>query len=262
MATKKINTRIQNKLDTFDRWSSSQVSLLPGEIAFVQVTEAKKDSTTGNIVQVPAILMKIGEADANGNPKTFNALPWLSAKAADVYGWAKTEKAEDVNISLTINKGTSQKTLGTWLTTTLEETNRQQDSLAECEAAVAGNTATLAKISTDITNMTCESPEPDNQTSATSFIDTINQNNGVISATKRTIPSATTTTAGIVQLDVKGGACSYEAFCDFASDFEGDLLSTLTAIEADYLRVADNKLYMGRTGTDEIIFDCGNATDI
>jgi hypothetical protein len=46
---------------------------------------------------------------------------------------------------------------------------------------------------------------------ATSFIDTVTQTNGKISATKKTIPSASTSTAGLVKLGATGGAATYEA---------------------------------------------------
>ena len=92
MAIKKIDTRIQNKIDFLSNWRTGDVELLPGEIAFVKVIEPKTDETTGITTHVPAVLLKVGEADENGNPKAFDALPWLSAKASDVYDWAKQPK--------------------------------------------------------------------------------------------------------------------------------------------------------------------------
>ena len=47
-------------------------------------------------------------------------------------------------------------------------------------------------------------------TASTTFIDTISQNtNGVIAATKKTLPTASTTVAGITKVGASGGAAAY-----------------------------------------------------
>ena len=48
-------------------------------------------------------------------------------------------------------------------------------------------------------------------TTSTTFIDTISQNaNGVIAATKKTLPTASTTVAGITKVGASGGAATYD----------------------------------------------------
>lgn len=79
-ATKTLNTRIQLKYDTYENWTKNNPTLLKGELAVVEVPTAQ-----GNITQVPAVLIKVGDG-----AKAFNDLPWGSAQAADVYAWAKT----------------------------------------------------------------------------------------------------------------------------------------------------------------------------
>lgn len=74
-------TRIQNKKDTFKNWTDNDPILLNGEIAIVEVP-----ASSGAVAQEPAILIKVG----NGTSK-FSELPFSSALAADVYGWAKAE---------------------------------------------------------------------------------------------------------------------------------------------------------------------------
>ena len=125
MAIKTINTRIKNRIDSLTNWQADGVELLPGEIALVTVTTKQVDANTGNIINVPAILMKVGQADADGNKIPFADLPWLSAKAADVYDWAKEyEQLTDVPIMLNWNipgvtegdgATTLGQTLGMWL---------------------------------------------------------------------------------------------------------------------------------------------------
>ena len=143
--TKLISTRIKNKIDTLDNWQQAQEAggkLLLGEIALVQVTEQQTDDQ-GNIIEVPALLMKVGtnytasEAAAKGNAalagtaKPFDELPWLSAKAADVYSWAKGATAEDVKVKVTTGTGesvlTTTKSLSDWLKL-FKETDATHDS--------------------------------------------------------------------------------------------------------------------------------------
>ena len=54
-------------------------------------------------------------------------------------------------------------------------------------------------------------PPTASTSTATAFIDTISQNkNGVIAATKKTLPTASTTVAGITKVGADGGAAAYE----------------------------------------------------
>lgn len=85
MATEKtFNTRIQLKYDTWNNWNSTAgkaVVLKQGELATVYVPG---NTSSGQTVSEPAFLIKIGD----GTTK-FESLPWVQAKAADVYEWAK-----------------------------------------------------------------------------------------------------------------------------------------------------------------------------
>ena len=79
MATTTLNTRIQLKYDTYEKWTTNNPVLLAGEVAVTTVQSAQAP-----VSQVPAILFKVGDGTNN-----FNALNWASAIAADVYPWAK-----------------------------------------------------------------------------------------------------------------------------------------------------------------------------
>lgn len=150
MAQKTLNTRIQNRLDTLSNWKAEGVSLLPGEIALVSVTTQQVDPTSGNVVNVPAVLMKVGENDAEGNPKAFSALPWLSAKAADVYAWAKEQHAENVVVKELISVddegnetwATDGKTLKEWAHQIESNTSR----IAAIEAKFSGENSIESRI--------------------------------------------------------------------------------------------------------------------
>lgn len=83
---KTLNVRIKNKYDSYENWAKSSIVLEYGEIA-VAYTTVDVEVGNGKIEQHPELLMKVGDGT-----KTFSALPWLSAKAADVAAWAKAEK--------------------------------------------------------------------------------------------------------------------------------------------------------------------------
>lgn len=78
---KTLQTRIKQKYDTLSNWVTNNPVLLKGELAVVEVPTG---DTSGASTQPPAIMFKIGD----GSNK-FTDLPWASAKAADVYAWAK-----------------------------------------------------------------------------------------------------------------------------------------------------------------------------
>ena len=80
---KTLNVRIRNKYDSYENWAASSLILEPGEIA-IAYTTVNVEVGNGKIEKHPELLMKVG----NGTD-TFSALPWLSAKAADVAAWAK-----------------------------------------------------------------------------------------------------------------------------------------------------------------------------
>ncbi|MEY8365716.1 hypothetical protein AALA22_08750 [Anaerovoracaceae bacterium 41-7] len=76
---KNFNVRIQNKIDTYENWNTNNPVLLSGEICGVVVP-----AESGAVVQEPALLFKVGDGTS-----AFDDLQFTSAKAADVYDWAK-----------------------------------------------------------------------------------------------------------------------------------------------------------------------------
>ena len=81
MADKILNTRIQLKYDSYQNWTTKNPTLLAGEVAIAKLTTAHAVKPGDTDTQAP-VLFKVG-------PGQFNALPWASALAADVYSWAK-----------------------------------------------------------------------------------------------------------------------------------------------------------------------------
>lgn len=86
MAEKILNTRILLKYDTLAKWEDSKGILRAGEVAIATVPEGSTGQEVGS-VKTPQVLVKVGDGK-----HTFKQLPYITAKAGDVYAWAKAEK--------------------------------------------------------------------------------------------------------------------------------------------------------------------------
>ena len=84
-----VNSRIALKIDTWQAWQEPTAKALvlhAGEVAFVQMGTVPPIGQNNGTSEV---LFKVGDGTT-----TFENLPWGSAKAADVYGWAKQNESE------------------------------------------------------------------------------------------------------------------------------------------------------------------------
>ena len=91
---KTLFTRISLKYDTYTNWTTNNPVLLKGEAAIATIDSGNTQEV--NSVTTPQVLVKIGDGTSN-----YNALPFISARAADVYSWAKAAtkpeyKAEEI----------------------------------------------------------------------------------------------------------------------------------------------------------------------
>lgn len=87
MAEKTLNTRILLKYDTYDNWYENNPTLKKGEIAIATIgATINKDGTNDNGLPTnpPTVLIKVGDGAT-----AYRSLAFISAKAADVYDWAK-----------------------------------------------------------------------------------------------------------------------------------------------------------------------------
>ena len=84
MSIKELQTRIALKYDSYAAWTSEpgkDLVLLEGEIGLCEIPTGNDSATTA-----PTVLFKVG----NGTKK-FSELNWASARAADVFEWAKSK---------------------------------------------------------------------------------------------------------------------------------------------------------------------------
>ena len=86
--TKTLKTRIQLKYDTLANWNAVANTFVPnkGEVCFVEIPTGDDMATTA-----PTVLFKVGDGT-----KTWGALNWGSALAADVYAWAKASSPQAI----------------------------------------------------------------------------------------------------------------------------------------------------------------------
>ena len=149
-----IFTRIQLKYDSWSNWSTVKDTFVPlkGEVCVVNPGE---DSTS--------CLLKVGDGS-----KTFGALPWVSAPAADIAAWAKAADVRLKDQKLEFFTGDNIiKTVD--LSTFATE--------AEVNALLAG----YKKVQDPVADPTANGK-------SLTFIDTISQNaQGVITATKKNV---------------------------------------------------------------------------
>lgn len=152
MATEKIlNTRVQLKYDSYANWTSTTLGedkganfvLKSGEIGICYLpTGYSENQTIGS--QPPQILFKVG----NGTAK-FSELPWASAKAADVYEWAKqaslpVTKVGNGNVVAAIEW--DEATKGIKFTTASVATSEGMEQLANRVTTIEGTYATDAEL--------------------------------------------------------------------------------------------------------------------
>ena len=74
--TKELQTRIALKYDSYDKWTTApgkNLVLLKGEVGICEIPAVNAASEVA-----PTVLFKVGDGT-----KTFEQLPWASAKAAD-----------------------------------------------------------------------------------------------------------------------------------------------------------------------------------
>lgn len=82
MANRTLNTRIKLRYASYAEWQASTVQLLPGEVAVCYIGANNEEIKN----TAPTVLFKVGDGE-----HTFKDLQWASARAADVYDWAKAE---------------------------------------------------------------------------------------------------------------------------------------------------------------------------
>lgn len=82
MAEKILQTRLLLKYDSYSNWTTNNPVLKAGQAAVAYIASGNTQEV--NQITAPQVLIKVGDGTS-----TYNALPFISAKSADVYSWAK-----------------------------------------------------------------------------------------------------------------------------------------------------------------------------
>lgn len=155
MAEKILNTRLQLKYDSYSNWTSTTLGeakganfvLKAGEIGICYLpTDYSEKQVVGS--QPPQILFKVG----NGTAK-FSELPWASAKAADVYDWAKQASlpvTKEGNGNVVAGIAWDETTKGIKFTTASVATSEGLEQLTGRVQAIENGYATDAELVTAV----------------------------------------------------------------------------------------------------------------
>lgn len=122
-----LRTRIKLKYASYTDWQNSTLPLLPGEVAVCEIPGTTTVNEQGiQKVTDPTILFKVGgevypaDHEKAGQQKVFKDLQWASAKAADVYGWAKASDVDLVESTVEGKKVRKLTFIGTGKDVTLD----------------------------------------------------------------------------------------------------------------------------------------------
>ena len=152
MAVEKIlNTRLQMKYDSYANWTSTTLGdnkganfvLKAGEIGICHLpTSYNEQQVVGS--QPSQVLFKVGDGTSK-----FHELPWASAKAADVYAWAKqaslpVTKVGNGNVVAAIEW--DENTKGLKFTTASVATSEGMEQLANRVTTIENTYATDAEL--------------------------------------------------------------------------------------------------------------------
>lgn len=160
---KTLNTRILLKTGTLTEWQAGKYNkteyLKKGEVAIVTLGPDVETTHPTDTTNTHPVLFKIG----TGN-HYFDALPWASALAADVYDWAKKTNLDandlpeipgaKLNINVTVSGDGNAITAANWdattktLTLTKGETFATKKELEDAVSAINTTTGELKDLNT------------------------------------------------------------------------------------------------------------------
>lgn len=170
MSEKTLQTRIQLKYDTYANWTTNNPVLKSGEVAVATIISG--DSQEVNSVAVPQVLLKVG----NGT-SSYNDLPFVSARAADVYSWAKASTKPKYTASEVGAVPTSRTVNGKALSSNITLT--ASDVKADASGTAAGLIANLDKTDAAV---------------AGKYVSAVSETDGIITVTRADLPVDTNTT--------------------------------------------------------------------
>lgn len=245
--SKTITTRIKNKIDDYQNWTGSTGTLLDGEIAIVRVT-TEEVTPAGEVVHKPALLMKVGDGSSS-----FADLPWLSAKASDVYAWAKTSEAK--NIPLGKDASGNDVTLSKYLNQVDTNTGSiaaNAEAIVHLNAAYTDDKSVAYKIKTALAAL---ASNENNIEGEGTFVTTVTQEDGKIAVQRTKISIDDLPDINWTNINADNGNLQ-----DVIGELEGQISSINTAIAGGvhFIGITTTELTDGSTTSAVLIEDKSN----
>lgn len=141
MAERTLNTRIKLRYASYAEWQNSSVQLLPGELAvcYIEANNTEIKNTA------PTVLFKVGDGE-----HVFKDLKWSSARAADVYDWAKAESRPEYTKG-DVGLGNVRNVEGYAKTETYSQ-SEVDAKIAEIQGALEADTNTTYRFDLSVAN--------------------------------------------------------------------------------------------------------------
>ena len=141
MAEVNIKTRLSLRYDTLANWNSANPVLNKGEVAVVAIPASATGENTYGQDTKPSILFKVGDGTSN-----FKALPYASARAADVYAWAKeANKPSYTATEIAFTNGGDSDLESTTVSAALNELRNKDAGINQAITDLSGNVYTKAQ---------------------------------------------------------------------------------------------------------------------
>ena len=151
MADTTLQTRIKLRYGSYSEWQNSTLKLLAGEVAVCYLPANNEEVKN----TAPTVLFKVGDGS-----KVFNELQWASARAADVYNWAKQstlpiEKLGSGNVVASISWDSENNKLKyeTVSAATSEDLKALQDLVANINTRLGTAETAINNISNRVTTL-------------------------------------------------------------------------------------------------------------
>ena len=228
LATKSELTAINNAIAAMDCTDPTASGTATSVITNISQTDGKITATKKN-------LPSVSDPTANGTAITF--IDTISQTDGKIVPTKKTIRSATSTLTGVVTLGAT----GGAATYTRAEEIASVASAASGAAEAAQGTANTAVANAKTANdaiAAMDFTSPSASDNSTSFIDTVNQTNGKITATKKTIPSASASTAGLVKLGTSGGAATYAR--------AEELASAITSIQS---KISNAMHFLGITTT-------------
>lgn len=257
--TKVLQTRIALKYDTYANWTNANseagkgknLVLLRGEIGLCEIPAVDEnghpDATTA-----PTVLFKVGDGT-----KPFSELHWVSARAADVYSWAKSETVELIEKTEGTSENPVKKQYLVFKTGNTENKTVDLSTFVtdeDVEALVTSFEGRLSSIEDRLDAVdaffTAADSDGEDTDSLYDALDTLKEIQEYLSGEEGLAASGLLARITALEDTLKDGG-AFETRVADAEDAIEDLNTAVEDITENYLKQAD-----------VLIFNCGSATEI